>query len=114
MKHKVNDIVKITNTDQFKTILESESIDGIEIYYMTDNTSYSGSQIEGINYSEKQIKSMLVGKSEYIISLIDFDKVIENAKIWNNKYYPKPKVKYWPFPSLNLFPKAFRLWTSRG
>jgi len=37
--------VLIIKTDEIKEIQEKEIIDGIEILYMTDNTSYSESQV---------------------------------------------------------------------
>ena len=114
MKHNTSEVVRIINTNQVKVISVCELIDGVEIYYMTDNTSFSRDQLKTLSYSHEELIELISDNTKNIISFIDFDNVINTSKKWNEKHFPRPKAKYWPFPLLNLFPKVSRLWTSRG
>lgn len=46
MKYSINEEVLVINSNLPKTIEDSEIIDGEEIYYMTDKTSYHSDQIQ--------------------------------------------------------------------
>ena len=50
MNFNINDIVILNDLKTKKQIVDSEIIEGIEMYYMSDNTSYSYSQIS-MSYS---------------------------------------------------------------
>jgi hypothetical protein len=45
MEYKIGEIVITISTNEVKTIVESEIISDVEIYYMDDLTSYSSTQI---------------------------------------------------------------------
>jgi len=45
MEYKIGEIVITISTNEVKTIVESEIIGDVEIYYMDDLTSYSSTQI---------------------------------------------------------------------
>lgn len=45
MEYKPGDVIILFSTKNIKTIVESEKIGGVEIYYMNDSTSYSSTQI---------------------------------------------------------------------
>jgi hypothetical protein len=45
MEHRPGEVVILFSTKDFKKIVESEIIGGVEIYYMDDSTSYASSQI---------------------------------------------------------------------
>lgn len=51
MKYKLNDRVFVENSQNFKTIVDLETIIGEPIYYMSDGTSYHEKQIKDY-YSE--------------------------------------------------------------
>lgn len=93
MKYKINELVYVNNTNVPKNIVDSENICGVEIYYMSDNTSYSKEQIIMI-YNEFQLLSEHIGNNrKKIIKLIDTDSiaqnlsnfVIENRKLKSSK-----------------------------
>jgi hypothetical protein len=46
MRFNPGNYVKIKDTQKIKLISDSEVIDGVEIYYMSDKTSYSEFQIQ--------------------------------------------------------------------
>jgi hypothetical protein len=45
MEYKINEVVVTFSTNEVKTIVESEIIGDVEIYYMDDLTSYASHQI---------------------------------------------------------------------
>jgi hypothetical protein len=45
MEYRPGDVIILFSTKDIKTIVESESIGGVEIYYMDDSTSYASTQI---------------------------------------------------------------------
>jgi len=45
MEYKIGETVITFSTNEVKTIVESEMISDVEIYYMYDSTSYSSTQI---------------------------------------------------------------------
>ena len=45
MEYKIGETVITFSTNEVKTIVESEMISDVEIYYMDDLTSYSSTQI---------------------------------------------------------------------
>lgn len=45
MEYKIGETVITFSTNEVKTIVESEMISDVEIYYMDDFTSYSSTQI---------------------------------------------------------------------
>jgi hypothetical protein len=45
MEYRPGEVVILFSSKDIKTIVEFESIGGVEIYYMDDSTSYASSQI---------------------------------------------------------------------
>lgn len=52
MKWDIKDLIHIKGSSRVKIISDREVILGVEIYYMEDGTSYSGQQIEEVDYSK--------------------------------------------------------------
>jgi hypothetical protein len=82
MKFSIGDIVYSKDKIK-KTIVDREIIDGIELYYTSDNSSYSVTQL----ISENEYQNLFINiNKDKIISLIDFKKVGNN---WANRYERK-------------------------
>ena len=82
MKFSIGDIVYSKDKIK-KTIVDREIIDGIELYYTSDNSSYSATQL----ISENEYQNLFINiNKDKIISLIDFKKVGNN---WANWYERK-------------------------
>jgi hypothetical protein len=69
-------LVKILLTDEIKTISEIEEIDGVELYYMSDGTSYEKNQLsfqfeQSIDNIENIISNTLTKKNNRNTSLDD-------------------------------------------
>lgn len=65
MKYKIREVVITYSTNEVKTIVESEIISDVEIYYMDDLTSYSSTQIYS---AENFMKENLIRISESVVS----------------------------------------------
>jgi len=75
-KHMKSSLVKILLTDEIKTISEIEEIDGVELYYMSDGTSYEKNQLsfqfeQSIDNIENIISNSLTKKNNRNTSLDD-------------------------------------------
>ena len=49
MKYKVGDYIKTNNSKDFIKIVDCETINGINLYYMSNNTSFAENQIVEIS-----------------------------------------------------------------
>ena len=80
MKYKKDQFVYITKNGKkyHKQISDYEIIDGIEIYYMTDNTSYSSGQIMTVKEKNTTQKNKVKQKNDELLKLVDFDKIVNN------------------------------------
>jgi hypothetical protein len=65
MEYKIGEIVITISTNEVKTIVESEIISDVEIYYMDDLTSYSSTQIYS---AENFMKENLMSISKSMVS----------------------------------------------
>jgi hypothetical protein len=65
MEYKIGEVVITYSTNEVKTIVESEIISDVEIYYMDDLTSYSSTQIYS---AENFMKENLMSISKSIVS----------------------------------------------
>jgi|688.fasta_scaffold729653_2 diphthamide biosynthesis methyltransferase len=65
MEYKIGEIVITISTNEVKTIVESEIISDVEIYYMDDLTSYSSTQIYS---AENFMKENLMSLSKSMVS----------------------------------------------
>ena len=52
MKYAINQIVKVLETNQIKVISDYENIEGVKIYYMTDNSAFAESQLQELSLEE--------------------------------------------------------------
>ena len=81
MIHKIGDLVKVVKTDEVKTIVDCETILGINIYYMLDITSYSENQLSQMT-TEEIFMVKLENNKEKIINLINYEKIGKNWAEW--------------------------------
>ena len=71
MKYQINQLV-LTNNNKIKKINEIELIEGVWIFYMTDGTSYSESQIsEKVNVTSILNKKVELNSEKLIEKLCD-------------------------------------------
>jgi Pyruvate/2-oxoacid:ferredoxin oxidoreductase gamma subunit len=76
MKYRPGEVVILFSSKEVKTIVETEKIGGVEIYYMDDSTSYEKNQIfSAKNFLEKNKKKIC----ELIVAEMD-RKCLENLK----------------------------------
>lgn len=68
---KKGDIVTIYKTEEEKEVFEFECVEGVMIYYMTDNTSYSKGQIIKKSIFKK-VKDILPRYIDNIIKSFSF------------------------------------------
>ena len=99
MRYNINDKVVVISDNEFKIISDSEIILGVEIYYMTDKTSYCVSELI---LDPKEIITFLDDNKEsiknFINTIVDTKKIIENGSIWFREQMlkdelPKKQIK---------------------
>jgi hypothetical protein len=76
MRYKIGQSVILQNCKTEKKISDVEKIENVVIYYMTDNTSFSESQIFCTKKNYKKIKKVLTPQN--INNLIDY---LDNGNI---------------------------------
>lgn len=60
MEYRAGEVVILSSTNDVKTIVESEKIGDVEIYYMDDSTSYASNQIfSAEKFMEKNMDKMV-------------------------------------------------------
>ena len=100
MRYNINDKVTIINSNnENKIISDCEIILGVEVYYMTDKTSYSLSQLKDyyeFNNNEELVEEIInsPGLQEMIDS--NMGKLVENVGKWYYSTSPipsKPEIK---------------------
>lgn len=96
MRYKINESVYVYNEEKEKKIVDCENIIGVNIYYMSDGTSYSEEQIK-ISYCEyheyHDLDGFITNNKEKILKLFDTEKLSsqlykfysENKKSKKNK-----------------------------
>lgn len=57
MKYHINETVHIINSNEQKTIIDYEFIEGIHLYYMSDKTSYPECELVS-DYEVRKISEM--------------------------------------------------------
>jgi hypothetical protein len=93
MKYKINELVVIEKCKSVKCISDSEVIQDVVIYYMSDNTSYSESQILTTKKGFKKIKKLTSSSK-----IDDFINILDNGKMVRGYeklflIYPKEEKK---------------------
>ena len=81
MKYKIGDLVTVIKTNEIKTIVDCEIILGIDIYYMSDISSYSEDELLKIT-TEEIFMRKLKNNKENIINLIDYKLIGRNWAKW--------------------------------
>ena len=91
----VNDKVKIIRTDEIKIISDMENIGGVDLYYMSDGTSYSKDQIlfdvsEHITLSsddELSLNNLNEKQKKNLIKILIPNKelIVKDMVLWLNK-----------------------------
>jgi hypothetical protein len=81
MMYKIGDLVKVVKTNEIKTIIDCENILDVDIYYMSDITSYSENQLLRMT-TEEILMVKLENNKEKIINLIDYKKIGKNWAEW--------------------------------
>lgn len=79
--YKIGDLVKVVKTNEIKTIIDCENILDVDIYYMSDITSYSENQLLRMT-TEEILMVKLENNKEKIINLIDYKKIGNNWAEW--------------------------------
>ena len=79
--YKIGDLVKVVKTNEIKTIIDCENILDVDIYYMSDITSYSENQLLRMT-TEEILMVKLETNKEKIINLIDYKKIGNNLAEW--------------------------------
>lgn len=87
MKYKINELVYVENTNTPKKIVEVETICGIVIYYMSDNTSYSEEQILMLYTEYLDLSNHITLNKRKVIELFDIEKMANQV----NKFYLENK-----------------------
>jgi len=86
MKFSINEVVFIPSHGQTKTIVDSELICGVEVYYMSDKTSYTDFQIR------KQIEPPLnVYSNNFELLGVNCDTLVNNLVALINKHREQNK-----------------------
>jgi hypothetical protein len=79
MEYRSGDVVILFATNDIKTIVESEKIGGVEIYYMDDSTSYASTQIFS---AEKFLKENMKNICKLVVSEMD-QNFLKDVKLLN-------------------------------
>jgi len=79
--YKIGDLVKVVKTNEIKTIIDCENILDVDIYYMSDITSYSENQLSQMT-TEEIFMVKLEDNKEKIINLINYEKIGKNWAEW--------------------------------
>ena len=79
--YKIGDLVKVVKTNEIKTIIDCENILDVDIYYMSDISSYSENQLLRMT-TEEILMVKLENNKEKIINLIDYKKIGNNWAEW--------------------------------
>ena len=85
MRYKIGDLVTVIKTNEIKTIIDCEIISGIDIYYMSDISSYSEDELLKIT-TEEIFMCKLKNNKEKIINLIDYKLIGRNWAEWYNNH----------------------------
>lgn len=85
MKYKIGDLVTVIGTNEMKTIVDCEVISSINIYYMSDISSYSEDQLLQIT-TEEVLMYKLKNNKDKIINLIDYKTMAKNWAKWYNNH----------------------------
>jgi hypothetical protein len=69
MKFKINDKVFVFKKNEFKTIIDSELIENVELYYMSDKTAYPVEELVLMSSCENAILNMKLNIEDLLIDV---------------------------------------------
>ena len=84
MKYSIGDSVYVIKTGEVKKIIDFEVICEIELYYMSDSTSFPCNMLTKFKniVSREDLEKKISNNKDIIIGLIDFEKVVDNWAKW--------------------------------
>ena len=71
MVYKINNRVFVCKTNEFKTIIDSERIGDVELYYMSDKTAYPVDELVSLTSCEYAILNMNLNIEDLLIDVED-------------------------------------------
>ena len=88
MKYSIGELIYVIKSGEFKEIVDSEFICGVELYYMSDKTAYPVDELYEFKKltSKEELNKKLLDNKERIVNLIDYEKVSKN---WSNWFLKK-------------------------
>ena len=93
MLYSKNTKVKLKGSEIIKLIVDSESIVGTNIYYMSDKTSYAEHQVDFTISAEYEYLMSKMTPEFVIENLIDAKKIGESMSKWYHKQKEKQNEK---------------------
>lgn len=79
MKYVINQTVKVLETNQTKVISDYEYIEGIKLYYMTDNSAFPESQLQELSL-EELIETNLPKLTTYLFDESKIEKIKNSVR----------------------------------
>lgn len=71
MMYKINDKVFVCKTNEFKTIIDSEIVGDVELYYMSDKTAYPVDELVSLTSCEDTILNMELNIEDLLVDVED-------------------------------------------
>jgi len=71
MMYKINDKVFVCKTNEFKTIIDSEMVGDVELYYMSDKTAYPVDELVSLTSCEDTILNMELNIEDLLVDVED-------------------------------------------
>jgi hypothetical protein len=69
--YKINDKVFVCKTNEFKTIIDSEMVGDVELYYMSDKTAYPVDELVSLTSCEDTILNMELNIEDLLVDVED-------------------------------------------
>lgn len=69
--YKINDKVFVCKTNEFKTIIDSEMVGDVELYYMSDKTAYPVDELVSLSSCEDTILNMELNIEDLLVDVED-------------------------------------------
>lgn len=93
MIYKINELVYVYNEEKEKKIVDCENIIGVNIYYMSDGTSYSEEQINMSHCECDDLDEFITNNKETILKLFDTEKLASQLYEFYSKNKKSKKNK---------------------
>lgn len=84
MKYSIGELIYVIKSGEFKEIVDSEFICGVELYYMSDRTAHPVDELYEFKNlkSKEELNKKLLDNKERIVNLINYEKVSKNWSDW--------------------------------